>query len=159
MEQERNNKAVIALLVVIIVILLALVILLATGTISFKSNESNNTQQTNEIIEGNTNTDTIGDNLIVSNNTIDKYLGKWLLSGQDYSNIVIKKNSDNSGYKIDILVNKEADYKDLELNCADNSGACYFSGDASHNYSIMMANDTVMILPDYGTAGYWTFNK
>ena len=42
MEQEKNNKGVIALLVVIIVILLALVILLATGTISFKSNEITN---------------------------------------------------------------------------------------------------------------------
>lgn len=41
MEQEKNSKGVITLLVVIIVILLALVILLATGKISFKTDEAN----------------------------------------------------------------------------------------------------------------------
>ena len=50
MEQSKNKNAVVVLLVVIIVILLALVALLATGTISFKSNESV-TESTN----GNTN--------------------------------------------------------------------------------------------------------
>ena len=39
MEQSKNKNAVVGLLVVIIVILLALVALLATGTISFKSND------------------------------------------------------------------------------------------------------------------------
>ena len=40
--KQENNRGIIALLVVIIVILLALVVLLATGTISFKSNDNNN---------------------------------------------------------------------------------------------------------------------
>ena len=48
METEKNNKGVIALFVVIVVILLALVVLLATGTISFKSNQvDNENDQTN----------------------------------------------------------------------------------------------------------------
>ena len=159
MKQEKN--VIIILLVVLVIILAVLCVLLATGTINFKNEEvsslGTDNQQSDEIID--TNTGTVDDYVVVSNTTIDKYLGKWLLAGQDYSNIVIKKNDDYSGYKIDILVNKEADYKDLELNCADDSGACYFSGDAAHNYSIMMANDTILVLPDYGTAGYWTFNK
>ena len=59
MEQKKNKNGIVALLIVIIVILLTLVILLATGTISFKSdNDSNNTLDdnatNNDIVEQNT---------------------------------------------------------------------------------------------------------
>ena len=176
MEQEKNNKGIIILLVIIILFLVVLCTLFATGTLSFQNdsiitNNTNNTNNNSTNESSDINNDNINDtsnneitnnedtNIVVNNKTIDKYIGKWLLANQDYSYINIKKDDNNSSYKIDILINKEADYKDLELNCADNSGACYFSGDTSHNYSIMMANDIVIILPDYGTAGYWTFNK
>ena len=55
MESQKNNKGVIALLIVIIVMLTALCILLATGTISFKSNDVDN----NENIDSNTTKNTI----------------------------------------------------------------------------------------------------
>ena len=44
MEQEKNNKGVIVLLILIIIILAVLCVLFATGTISFKSNETANNQ-------------------------------------------------------------------------------------------------------------------
>lgn len=73
MEQEKNNnKGVIALLIVIIVILLALVVLFATGTISFKSNELNNNQQTTE--NGQTNTNNGDEPIAIQTKLVDNLL-------------------------------------------------------------------------------------
>ena len=165
MEKENKEKGkyvVIILLLIIIILLLRLLILAVTGKLCIINNDANinDANIASEVVNDDvTDTSTTGSNIIVNNTSIDNYLGKWLLADQDYSYVNIKKNDDNSGYKIDILVNKEADYKDLELHCADNSGACYFSGDSTHNYSIMMTNDTIMVLPDYSNVGYWIFNK
>lgn len=54
MENQNNNRGLIALLIVIIVILSALCILLATGTISFKSNDVDN-NETNQNVNMNDN--------------------------------------------------------------------------------------------------------
>jgi hypothetical protein len=82
------------------------------------------------------------------NKTIEKYLGEWTLgfnnTSAEYTNANIKK-SDN-GYVIDIFINKEADYKNLELHCTDNSGVCYATGDENHHFSIVMANELVTIV-------------
>lgn len=65
MEQEKKKNGVVLLLVVIIVILLALVVLLATGTISFKSNEMvNNCEKS----IGNSVPDTDSDNVVDNSN-------------------------------------------------------------------------------------------
>lgn len=56
MENQKNNSGVIVLLIVIVVILSALCILLATGTISFKSNEVN-TNKPNDNLTDNNQTD------------------------------------------------------------------------------------------------------
>lgn len=62
---KNNNKRVIALLIVIIVILSALCVLFVTGTISFKSNKTNNNNQSNGNITENNNTadDTVTNNI------------------------------------------------------------------------------------------------
>ena len=158
--KEKNNVGVIVILSVVIVILAILCVLFATNTISLKSGSTNNGNLSNNNANNdNSSIDNTNANIKNTNTTIDNYVGKWFLSGSDYSYIEIKKNADASGYKIDILVNKMADYKDLELHCATNSGACYFSADSEHNYSIMMTNDVVTVLPDYSSVGYWNFNK
>ena len=158
--KEKNNVGVIVILSVVIVILAILCVLFATNTISLKSGSTNNGNLSNTSANNdNSSIDNANANIKNTNTTIDNYVGKWFLSGSDYSYIEIKKNADVSGYKIDILVNKMADYKDLELHCATNSGACYFSADSEHNYSIMMTNDVVTVLPDYSSVGYWNFNK
>ena len=158
--KEKNNVGVIVILSVVIVILAILCVLFATNTISLKSESTNNGNLSNTSANNdNSSIDNANANIKNTNTTIDNYVGKWFLSGSDYSYIEIKKNADVSGYKIDILVNKMADYKDLELHCATNSGACYFSADSEHNYSIMMTNDVVTVLPDYSSVGYWNFNK
>jgi len=54
-ENQRNNKRIIVLLIVIIVILSALCILLATGTISFKSNDVDANKQNDNITDNNQN--------------------------------------------------------------------------------------------------------
>lgn len=74
MEQENNKNGVIILLVVIIVILLALVVLLATGTISFKSNEVTDNDNTNEVTDKLTvsqiNSFIVSDNFISTHNVV-----------------------------------------------------------------------------------------
>ena len=51
-----------------------------------------------------------------------------------------------------------ADYKDLKLNCADNAGTCYASGDTNHNFTIMMLYDQITVIPDYAISGtIWVF--
>ena len=157
--KEKNNVGVIVILSVVIVILAILCVLFATGTINLNSSNSLGDVSNDTVNNNNSSIDNTNANIKNTNTTIDNYVGKWFLSGSDYSYIEIKKNADVSGYKIDILVNKMADYKDLELHCATNSGACYFSADSEHNYSIMMTNDVVTVLPDYSSVGYWNFNK
>lgn len=78
MEQSKNKNVVVGLLVVIIVILLALVALLATGTISFKSNDGttkSDNQDTSTIESDNKDITTI-ESLInsvkITNFTFDK---------------------------------------------------------------------------------------
>jgi len=61
-ENQKNNKGVITLLIVIIVILSVLCVLLATGTISFKSNEVNTNKPNDNI------TDNVTDNNELTNN-------------------------------------------------------------------------------------------
>lgn len=53
MENQRNNKGVIALLIVIIIMLTAFCILLATGTISFKSNDVDTNKPNDNITDNN----------------------------------------------------------------------------------------------------------
>ena len=53
MENQKNNKGVIALLIVIIVILSALCVLFATGTISLKSNNVDNNETNQNVIDDN----------------------------------------------------------------------------------------------------------
>ena len=70
MENQNNNKGVITLLVVIIVILAVLCVLFATGTISLKSNTTNNNQQTSES-NGSDNTESQEDDNLKSLNQDD----------------------------------------------------------------------------------------
>ncbi len=55
MEQEKNKNGVIILLAVLVVILTVLCVLFATGTISFKSNETNNNTSDNNQVTDNSN--------------------------------------------------------------------------------------------------------
>lgn len=68
MEPKKNNKGGIVLLVVIIVIILVLVILLATGTISFKSDNTARDTQGNNTTEN----DNVDINLSIGNVTISQ---------------------------------------------------------------------------------------
>ena len=93
MEQGKNKNAVVLLLVVIIVILFALVALLATGTISFKSNESitestngNTNGSTTEIDnQDNTTIESLINSVKITNFTFDKPGGSSLGGGVAYT--------------------------------------------------------------------------
>lgn len=151
---KESKNYIIMVLTFVILLLSILVVLFATGAIKNQEIESPNTS--NNETDDSTNVQNKNDNL---NNTLEKYLGKWYLdNGQDYSYINIKKKEDNSGYAVDIRVNKMGEYNDANLYCATNSGACYFSGDSEHNYSLLMANDQIVVIPDFAMVGtYWTF--
>ena len=136
------------------------------GTISFAKNESNNNSK--EEIVGNNNENILDeakddsidkeDVAIKVNKTIEKYLGEWVLGFDnkdvEYTNVDLKISpSSKTGYEIDIFVNKEADYKDLDLYCADNSRVCYATGDENHHFGIVMANEMIIVIPDYSVQG------
>lgn len=97
MEQEKNNKGVIALLVIIIVILLTLVILLATGTISFKSNNTSN-----DVLDGNTtNNDIVEQNTDTNSYQNVRYYQYYVVLDNNsehptYSSREIELNTDGS---------------------------------------------------------------
>lgn len=172
--EENNKNGTIILMGVIIVILAVLCVLFATNTISFHSElVDNDNQETNDssnnsnvedenIVNENTNTQKPTSNETSYNNTtVDQYLGKWYLEKQDYSYINIKKSDDHSGYKVDFLVNKMANYNNLNLYCSDNSGACYFSGDNNHSYAVMMAYNQITVIPSERAAvigTHWIFD-
>lgn len=117
MEQKNNNKGVIALLVVIIVILLALVVLFATGTISFKSNETGNNQtseDTNNYTNDTTNTreDLSSDEINELNTFFDVYKSNVnaLMEFVTFSNPLelLDKNNvniSNNSYYLQIILN------------------------------------------------------
>lgn len=88
MENQKNSKGVIALLVVIIIILAVLCILFATGTITLKSNTTNNNQQTSE----NTQTNTNDDNSTINNNIQTKLVDNLNCSNSEttFNGITVK---------------------------------------------------------------------
>ena len=55
MKQEKNRNGIVALLVIIIVVLLVLVVLLSIGTIDFKSNNNQTSENTNDNVVNNVN--------------------------------------------------------------------------------------------------------
>ena len=113
MEQEKNNKGIIILLAVLVAILTILCVLFATGTISFKSNESiNNNQSSKNNISNDSNqsdeNNSIVDNAVTDNidnqttgtTSSDENLQSWLgeYKGTDPwdDNLTIKINSINN---------------------------------------------------------------
>lgn len=115
----------------------------------------------NEVSSSDNNAENNNESQFVSNDVIEKYLGKWYVGSREnetYTNINIKKST--TGYVMDILVNKDADYTNLELHCAENSGVCYAIGDDSHHFSVVMAHDLVIVVPDYVMPGTeWIFGS
>ena len=118
MEQSKNKNVVIALLVVIIVILLALVALLATGTISFKSNDCT-TESTNESDnKDNTTIESLINSVKITNFKFDKphaaYYGGVMVSNALEINMTIDLECKNdtvsgitvNGYCLDLDDNK-----------------------------------------------------
>lgn len=164
--RKDNQNVIIGILGTLVLVVAILVILTMNGTISFAKNESN-TNSKEEIVENNNENildeaknDSIDkeENEMKNNKTIEKYLGEWVLgfnnTNADYTNVNIKKStSSRSGYAVDIFINKEADYKNLDLYCADNSGVCYATGDENHHFGIVMANEMVIVIPDYSVQG------
>ena len=128
MEQKNNNKGVIALLVVIIVILLALVVLFATGTISFKSNETGNNQtseDTNNYTNDTTNTreDLSSDEINELNTFFDVYKSNVnaLMEFVTFSNPLelLDKNNvniSNNSYYLQIILNASKYSQQLDSN-------------------------------------------
>lgn len=172
--EENNKNGTVMLMGIVIFILIFLCVLFATDTISFTSKlvDNDNREITNEeTSDFSSNLDKADENTNIQNSTlletsnsnitVDRYLGKWYIGDSDSSYMNIKKDEDNAGYKVDILINKTVEYNDLNLFCFDNSGACYVSGNSDHNYSIMMAHNQITVLPsEYAaTVGtYWVFD-
>ena len=166
MRKEKNQNIIIGILGTLILVAIVLIILSMNGTISFGKNESNNNSKeeiarnNNENILDEAKDDSIDkdDVAIKVNKTIEKYLGEWVLGFDnkdvEYTNVDLKMSSSSkTGYEIDIFVNKEADYKDLDLYCADNSGVCYATGDENHHFAVVMANEMIIVIPDYSVQG------
>lgn len=166
MMRKDNQNLIIGILGTLVLVVAILVILTMNGTISFAKSESN-TNSKEEIVENNNENildeaknDSIDkkENETKDNKTIEKYLGEWVLGFDNkdaqYTNINIKNSiSSRTGYTVDIFINKEADYKNLDLYCADNSGVCYATGDENHHFGIVMVNEMVIVIPDYSVQG------
>lgn len=165
MRKEKNQNIIIGILGTLVLVVAILVILTMNGTISFANGDNS---ESKENVIGNNNENILDENNNDSmnqteekdknNKTIEKYLGEWVLGfnneDADYSNVNIKKFQEvKTGYVIDIFINKEADYKNLELHCADNSGVCYATGDDNHHFAVVMANEMITIVPDYSVQG------
>ena len=160
MDNSRQNTGLIIAVIVLVMVILfggVLFTLSSMGYLSFENNTVEEEQKPNkDESEDKQETQT------KTNNIVEKYLGKWYLgdgSQGTYTNINIKKTSDSAtNYAIDIIVNKEANYSNLELYCADNSGVCYAKGDENHHYAIVMANEMVIVIPERAVAGTtWDF--
>ncbi|MBQ2872889.1 MAG: hypothetical protein IJE89_02700 [Bacilli bacterium] len=81
MENQKNNKGVIALLIVIIVILSVLCVLFATGTITLKSNDVDNSG-TNENINDNNQTNEENNDEEKESNWVDYLLSRHILDAK-----------------------------------------------------------------------------
>ena len=81
MENQKNNKGVISLLIVIIVILSVLCVLFATGTITLKSNDVDNSG-TNENINDNNQTNEDNNDEEKESNWVDYLLSRHILDAK-----------------------------------------------------------------------------
>lgn len=164
MKKENNQNVIIGVLGTLVLVVAILVVLSMTGTISFAKNDCN-TNSNEEIVENNNENifeeakdESIDKKEPKTNKTIEKYLGGWVLGFNnttvEYTNINIKKSTaSKTGYAVDVFINKEANYKDLELYCGENAGVCYATGDENHHFGIVMANEMIVVIPDYSVQG------
>ena len=151
MENQRNNKGVIALLIIIIVILAALCILLATGTISFKSNDVDTNKPNDNVTDNNITNENNDSNLQTSN--YDAWMN-YILE-QNITNINIDRREDDYHAKINLtttqlkgLFSKLMNYK-LVKYYLQGSGFVY--GDIitisysvnNNNYSVEIGNGEI----------------
>ena len=176
MKNGDQKNIIIGVLGLLLVVMAVVTILSLNGTISLTNNDTiaGNKFKTdenlkNDDLENNLNEDDVTnegeqvDSQVKTNAIIEKYLGKWYpgfgTAETKYTNVNIKKSSNSTtGYVIDILVNKEADYNNLPLYCAENSGVCYATADESHHFGIVMAADLISVIPDYALQGTsWEF--
>lgn len=116
MEQEKNKNGVIALLVVVIVILLALVILFAAGTISLRSESSNNNQQSNNNQNENTNTQEETNVSLSTACTAEVYDKLEILSMEDKTEKIGAMGGSTKGYNVTTTVTKEHNYTSTPEN-------------------------------------------
>ena len=125
MEQVKNKNGIVVLLVVIIIILLALVILLATGTVSFKSNESNN-----DTIDNNQVTDTTNDT--INNENQQNWVGQYKGTDPWGSNMTIKVNSISKD-EIDLIVSNDYYEEEISTELINDTVAFHIQGTSEDN--------------------------
>lgn len=148
MENQKNNKGVIALLIVIILILLVLCILFATGTITFKSNDvensgtNQNINDNNQVSDDNNTGNTLNDNnLEYANQTatsvkvdnLEEGNGKTIDIEIDNGNIIFK--SDNKEL---VLSDINAKYMYLHQYMESCSTKLYFINQNNELYRISL---------------------
>lgn len=118
MENQKNNKTVIALLIVIIIILSALCVLFATGTISFNSNKTNDSDVNKNVNDNNENSE-VDNNVQNGNddNIKEEKLPEWAsyLLKQNIKNITVHRTFKGEGFdpSVGCLESKQITNEDL----------------------------------------------
>ena len=94
MEQGKNKNGIIALLVVLVIILAVLCVLFATGTISFKNNEIDNTKNINQQINEIDNMKNDNQNIIDNSESQSTSYSTWMnyILDQNITNIIINRS-------------------------------------------------------------------
>lgn len=127
MEKPNNNKGVIALLVVIIIILATLCILLATGTISFKSNDVDTNKPNDNITDSNSETNST--NSLSTICTEEVYDKLQILSMENKTEQIGAIGGSTRGYNVITTVTNEHNYtstpENNELYTNDYLGTLY----------------------------------
>ena len=100
MENQRNNKGVIALLIVIIVMLAAFCILLATGTISFKSNDVDTNKPNNNVTDNNEPNNNEG-----NDNTENNDVERVVLDNENKANQCLNINDGYTHENREVVIN------------------------------------------------------
>ena len=110
MDNQRNNKGVIALLIVIIIILASFCILLATGTISFKSNDVDANKPNNNITDNN------NDNSLSVKCTAEVYDKLQILSFENKKEQIGAMGGGAIGYNVTTTLTTEHNYNSAPEN-------------------------------------------
>ena len=158
MDNQKNNKGVIVLLIVIIVMLSALCILLATGTISFKSDNIDNNETNQNInveMEDEENDEENDEGKIdISNASI--YKNEITKFGKSDYNIIKEVYNTEYSFKLDVDGRININFENYLSNISNAKDLLLFSSTAPHSILYILTTDGNVY--KYETSSYGTKN-